>query len=94
MYNRIVEWDVLARAAQQRKQLGAQRQARDKRAGKGEKQRGDDERRNHEKDYKDFISGTQQFSDAGTPRRCHSLQGQSLSGSRFFPARHAHAAMT
>ncbi|MBK7025331.1 MAG: hypothetical protein IPH41_18255 [Sulfuritalea sp.] len=67
MYNRIVEWDVLARAAQQRKQLGAQRHARYKRAGKGKKQRGSDESRGHGKDYKDFISGTQQFSDPGTP---------------------------
>ena len=31
------------------------------------KQRGSDESRGHGKDYKDFISGTQQFSDPGTP---------------------------
>jgi hypothetical protein len=71
MYNRIVEGGVLARAAQQRKQLGAQRQARNKRAGNGKKQRGNDESRGHGKDYKDFISGAQQFSDPGTPRCWH-----------------------
>jgi hypothetical protein len=62
MYNRIVEGGgVLARAAQQREQLGAQRQARGERAREGKKQRGKDERRSHGKDYKDFISGAQQI---------------------------------
>jgi hypothetical protein len=36
----------------------------------------------------------QQFSDAGTPRCCYRLRGQTLFGSRFLPARQAHAAMT
>lgn len=64
MNNRIVGWVYLARAAQQRKQLGAQRQARNKRAGEGKKQCGKDERRSHGKDYKDFISCMQQISIA------------------------------
>ena len=49
MYNRIVERGVLARAAQQRKQLGAQRQARRERAREGKKQCGNGERRSHKK---------------------------------------------
>ena len=63
MYNRIVGGGgVLARAAQQRQQLRAQRQARSERAGNGEEQRGNGKRRSHGSDYKDFISVAQQFS--------------------------------
>jgi hypothetical protein len=94
MYNRIVEGGVLARAAQQRKQLGAQRQARGERAREGKKQCGKDQRRSHGKDYKDFISGAQQISIAAASACCRRLKTQPSSELRFFPLRQATAAMT
>ena len=51
----------LARAAQQRQQLRAQRLARDQRAGESKKKCSKCKCRNHGKDYKDFILGMQQI---------------------------------
>ncbi len=84
----------LARAAQQRKQLGAQRQARGERAGEGKKQCGKDERRSHGKDYKDFISGTQQILIAADLNLGQQCLAQPSSELRFFPLRQANIAMT
>jgi len=61
MNNRIVEGMYLARAAQQRQQLRAQRQARDQRAGQGKKYCRIDECRSHTYDYKDFSLAVQQI---------------------------------
>lgn len=88
------EGGVLARAAQQRKQLGAQRQARGERASDGKKQCGNDERRSHGKDYKGFISGAQQISIAAASVFGQQLHTQPSSELRFFPFRQINAAMT
>ncbi len=56
------EGEFLARAAQQQKQFGAQRQARDQRARKGKKQNAKYDCRKHASNYKCFIPTPQQIS--------------------------------
>ena len=59
--NRIVGEVYLARAAQQRKQLGAQRQACKQHAGEGKKQYGKSQHLKHGYDYKDIVLIAQQI---------------------------------
>ena len=59
--NRIVGGVYLARAAQQRKQLRAQRQACKQHAREGKKQYSKGEHLKHDCDYKDIIPAAQQI---------------------------------
>ncbi len=61
MNNRIVGGVYLARAAQQRKQLRAQRQTREERACEGKKECGKNKCCRHGDDYKVFILSVQQI---------------------------------
>ena len=68
----------LARAAQQRQQLGAQRQACNEHAGKSKKQCGKNECRSHGSDYKDIFRRVQQIllNDQPPPEFCFRVPRQ------------------